>query len=123
VKGAFLLKEKIEQAETTAKKLHEKAERRYYKVYNTDASPTTIDVHQLKVREAIRRTEKAITEVLLQGGSKLRVVTAGKVIDVTAGQVVKGTHLSIIEAMQEHKIHAEEDPNARGVVIITLPQT
>lgn len=38
VKGAFLLKGKIEEAETTAKKLHEKAERRYF----TGMSPTTL---------------------------------------------------------------------------------
>jgi hypothetical protein len=122
VKGAFLLKEKIDKAENTAKKLHEKAERRYFTVYNKDPSPTCIDVHQLKVPEAIRRTEMAIRDVLLKGGSELRVITAGKVTSVTAGKVVKGTHLAIIGAMQDHKIHAEEDPKAPGVVVITLPE-
>lgn len=119
VKGAFLLKEKIDKAENTAKKLHEKAERRYFTgtffttlfprsfihipsaVYNKDPSPTSIDVHQLKVPEAIRRTEMAIRDVLLKGGSELRVITAGKVTSVNAGQVIKGTHLAIIGAMQE----------------------
>ena len=52
-----------------------------------------IDVHKLKVPEAIRRTEKAIRDLLLQGGTELRVITAGK--------IVKGTHLAIIGAMQE----------------------
>jgi hypothetical protein len=124
VKGAFLLKEKIEELETLSKKLHQKAERRYYKVYNEDANPTTIDVHQLTGEEAVRRTEKAIRDMLLQGGSKLRVVTAGKVIDTTStGEIVPGVYSSIIKAMQEQKIHAEQDQEAPGIVNITLPFT
>lgn len=53
----------------------------------------TIDVHKLKQEEAVRRTEKAIRDLLLNEGTELRVITAGK--------IVKGTHLKIIGAMQE----------------------
>ncbi|KAF7975875.1 hypothetical protein HWV62_8273 [Athelia sp. TMB] len=113
VKGAFLLRADIEETEARAKKLHDQAERRYYTGYNKDAVPMVIDVHKLKVPEAIRRTEKAIRDLLLQGGTELRVITAGK--------IVKGTHLAIIGAMQEHRIHAAEDPFKPGVVVITLP--
>lgn len=110
VKDAFLLLGEVKEAEERAKKLHDKAERRYFDGtkasyfyanftlifltgYNKETNSTTIDVHKLKVAEAIQRTEKAIRDVLLQGGAELRVITAGK--------IVKGTHLAIIKAMQE----------------------
>ncbi|KZP16569.1 hypothetical protein FIBSPDRAFT_1047489 [Athelia psychrophila] len=113
VKGAFLLRADIEEAEARAKKFHDQAERRYFTGYNKDATPMVIDVHKLKVPEAIRRTEKAIRDLLLLGGTELRVITAGK--------IVKGTHLAIIGAMQEHRIFSVEDPFKPGVVVITLP--
>lgn len=62
-------------------------------VYNKEPNPTTIDVRKLKAPEAIRRTEKAIRDVLLNDGTELKVTTDG-------GRV-KGTHLKIIKAMQE----------------------
>jgi len=111
VKDAFLIKPKIDEAENRAERLHAKAARRYFhgmlRVYfcsrfilievcaahNEKSSPTTIDVRKLKVPEAIRRTEQAITDVLLQSGTVLRVVTDGG--------VKNSTHLAIIGAMQE----------------------
>ncbi|KZP04115.1 hypothetical protein FIBSPDRAFT_968413 [Athelia psychrophila] len=68
-----------------------------------------IDVHKLKVHEAICRTEKAIRDLLLLGGAELRVITAGK------------THPGAIGAMQEHRIFSVEDLFKPGVVVITLP--
>lgn len=61
--------------------------------YNKDGVPAFIDVHDLKVPEAIRRTEKALRDVLLNNGKELRVKTAGTILT--------STHLAIIKAMQE----------------------
>jgi len=77
-------------------------------------APTTIDVQKLKVAEAIRRTEKAVRDMLLQGGTVLRVITDGSVLN--------STHLAIIGEMQKHRIYAEQDNNTSNMVIITLPQ-
>jgi hypothetical protein len=114
VKESFLLKTDIEEAESRAKRLHAQAERRYFHAYNENSTPFTIDVQKLKVPEAIRRTENAIRDVLLQGGTLLRVVTDGTVLNAT--------HLAIIKAMQDHKIHAEQDQTTSTVVVITLPK-
>jgi hypothetical protein len=110
VKGAFLLTPQIDEAENRAKRLHGRAERRYFHgmlyiylfsqmpvefcvVFNKQSPPATIDVQKLKVPEAIRQTENAIRDVLADGGKELRVVTDGTVLN--------STHLAIIRAMQE----------------------
>ena len=62
-------------------------------MYNDQLAPTTIDVQKLKVPEAIRRTEKAVRDMLLQGGTVLRVITDGS--------VKNSTHLAIIGEMQQ----------------------
>lgn len=43
--------------------------------HNLAGEPHTIDVHRLKVPEAIRETEKATRDVLVEGGTTLRVIT------------------------------------------------
>lgn len=41
----------------------------------TPAAPHIIDVHRLKVNEAVKRTEIALRDAYEQGASELRVIT------------------------------------------------
>lgn len=53
-----------------------------YTAHNLAGEPQTIDVHRLKVPEAVRETEKAIRDLLVEGGDTLRVVTGRDIEDV-----------------------------------------
>ena len=43
--------------------------------HNVAPEPNTLDVHRLKVPEAVRRVEIAIRDTLVAGGTELRVIT------------------------------------------------
>ncbi|KAI0044235.1 hypothetical protein FA95DRAFT_1608741 [Auriscalpium vulgare] len=115
---ALRFKVDYEEAHERAMSLHERAARRYFKAHNLANEVHTIDVHRLKVPEAVRQTEVAIRNVLLEGGSQLRVITgrgnhsAGKI------PVLK---LALIGKMEEHRINTEVDSTNPGVLIVKLP--
>ncbi|EIM82756.1 uncharacterized protein STEHIDRAFT_64110, partial [Stereum hirsutum FP-91666 SS1] len=81
----------------------------------------TIDVHRLKVPEAVRETEKAIRDLLVEGGDTLRVVTGRDIEDVHDAHPIPVLKLALIRTMEGHKIATEVDPSNPGVLIIHLP--
>ncbi|KAH9935722.1 uncharacterized protein B0H18DRAFT_421658 [Fomitopsis serialis] len=95
---AFRLKIERDQAEQEAKNMHAKAERRYFKAHNFTPVPQTIDVHRLKVPEAVTRVEQALYDAMVTGVPELRIITG-------RGNHSKGKipalKLAIIGAMQE----------------------
>ncbi|KAI0028801.1 hypothetical protein K488DRAFT_57756, partial [Vararia minispora EC-137] len=78
----------------------------------------TIDIHRLRVREALRQTEIAIRDTLIAGGTQLRVI------------VGRGNHsqnklpalkLALMAEMQSHHLNADVDPSNPGVLVVSLP--
>ncbi|KZP33119.1 hypothetical protein FIBSPDRAFT_721593, partial [Athelia psychrophila] len=77
-----------------------------------------LDVHRLKVREATRRVEKMLRDMLLQNASTLRVIVGKGNHSAGNVPVLKQT---ILEHMARLKIPAAVDPKNIGVIIVTLP--
>ncbi|KAF9051064.1 hypothetical protein BDZ89DRAFT_1032630 [Hymenopellis radicata] len=73
-KNAFTLAMDIQESAELIKKLHERAERRYYHEPTKLNGVTSIDVHGLLVPEAVTQTEKAFKQVLVEGRDSLRVI-------------------------------------------------
>ncbi|KAA1471822.1 hypothetical protein DENSPDRAFT_837918 [Dentipellis sp. KUC8613] len=114
-------KVEYEEAHERAMNLHKRAARRYFQAHNLSAEPHTIDVHRLKVPEAIRRTEIALRDTLVEGGTQLRVITGRGNHSVGKIPVLK---LAIVREMTEqHRLTTEVDPSNPGVVVIRLPSS
>ncbi|KAH8119168.1 hypothetical protein DFH11DRAFT_1722723 [Phellopilus nigrolimitatus] len=71
---AFGLGFEIEDVEAETRRLHRKAERRFYLANNETPYADKIDVHHLKVLEAVRQTERALYAVQQRGGKELQVI-------------------------------------------------
>ncbi|CCL98661.1 uncharacterized protein FIBRA_00663 [Fibroporia radiculosa] len=95
---AFRLKVEHDRAAQNAQAMHARAERRYFKAHNRTPEPQTIDVHRLKVPEAVARVEQSLFDALEAGTPELRVITG-------RGNHSKGKipvlKLAIIGAMEE----------------------
>lgn len=117
IREAFLTQAQADESRDLAKKLHEQAARRYFYANNRKLSARVIDVHGLKVSEAVRQTEKALRVVLAAGGSELRVV-------VSQGRQIYGKvpilKLALIRAMQGHGIAAIVDKVNPSLLVIKL---
>jgi Smr domain len=66
--------------------------------HNTQQEERTIDVHRLKTREAIRRTEIAIRDGLVSGDTHLRVICGRGKHSERGIPVLK---LALINAMEQ----------------------
>ncbi|EPT04556.1 hypothetical protein FOMPIDRAFT_1045833 [Fomitopsis schrenkii] len=115
---AFRLKIERDRAEQTAKELHGKAERRYFKAHNIAPEPQTIDVHRLKVVEAVARVEQALYDAMLSGVPELRIITGRGNHSVGKVPALK---LAIIGRMQDYHIDVIPDETNPGVVLIHPP--
>ncbi|KAH9994034.1 hypothetical protein BJV77DRAFT_996569 [Russula vinacea] len=71
---AIRFKVEQEEANERAMNLHRRAAQRYFKANNLQQDERTIDVHSLKLEEALRRTEVAIRDALVAGDTRLRVI-------------------------------------------------
>jgi len=116
--AVFRLKVELDRVEQNAKQLHAKAERRYFIAHNLAPKPQEIDVHRLKVPEAVARVEQALYDAVISGVSELRIITG-------RGKHSKGKipvlKLAIIGAMQDHHIEAVPDETNPGVLLVRPP--
>ncbi|OCH93727.1 hypothetical protein OBBRIDRAFT_789931 [Obba rivulosa] len=115
---AFRLKVEYDQTERSARQLHEKAARRYYKAHNLKPEPHEVDVHRLKVKEAVEKVEEALYETMISGASQLRVITGRG--NHSEGKIPR-LKLAIIGAMKDYHITTSPDVTNPGVVLINLP--
>ncbi|KAI0730293.1 hypothetical protein C8Q72DRAFT_776374 [Fomitopsis betulina] len=115
---AFRLKIERDRAEQAAKDLHGKAERRYFKAHNKTPEPQTIDVHRLKVVEAVARVEQALYDAMLSGVPQLRIITGRGNHSVGNIPALK---LAIIGRMHDYHIEVIPDETNPGVVLIHPP--
>lgn len=117
---ADAVRHKVDQEEASerAMNLHRRAAERYYKAHNLQQEERTIDVHRLKTREAIRRTEVAIRDALVAGDTRLRVL-CGRGRHSDRGLPV--LRLALTKAMEDHRIESEVDPDNPGILNIRLP--
>ncbi|KZT22602.1 hypothetical protein NEOLEDRAFT_1180838 [Neolentinus lepideus HHB14362 ss-1] len=117
---ALILKEQIDQADERIRKMHERAARRYFLAHNQSQSSTrTIDVHRLRVGEAIRETEKAIRDLLGDNGRDLRVITGRGNHSVNKMPVLK---VALLKHLQSIQFPARVDPANPGLIIVSIPQ-
>ncbi|KAF8650394.1 hypothetical protein AX16_005202 [Volvariella volvacea WC 439] len=118
VKEAFLLKGSIKESEAKARMLHQKAAKRYYAARNPpDQARRSIDVHRLRLHEALKVIEEAFRRVLEQGENSLNVIV-GKGLHSREGIPVLKP--KVIEAMREQGIQCEEDEINPGILILWL---
>ncbi|TFK44257.1 hypothetical protein BDQ12DRAFT_708241 [Crucibulum laeve] len=121
LKDALILKEQMRQAEANAVRLHERAARRFFIARNSKIPKHKheIDLHGLRVKEAVQMTEQAFIKALEAGHSTLRVIT-GKGLHSTNGiPVLKNAILR--EMNEQNKIPCRVDISNTGVLILTLP--
>ncbi|KAI0744147.1 hypothetical protein C8Q80DRAFT_1185313 [Daedaleopsis nitida] len=116
--GAFRLKHEMDRAEKETRELHAKAARRFYQAHNMRPEPQTIDVHRLKVAEAIEKVEQALYDAIVTNTPELRIIT-GKGNHSKNG--IPALKLAIIGAMQDDHIDISTDPRNSGVLIIHPP--
>ncbi|KAI5123875.1 hypothetical protein M0805_005692 [Coniferiporia weirii] len=115
---AFALGFEIEDMEESAKKLHRKAERRFYLANNTEHSAERIDVHHLKVLEAVRQTEKALYALQQRGGKELQVIVGRGKHSVGGVPVLKN---AIMDKMtKKHHLDVKVDKSNPGLIHVLL---
>ena len=84
---------------------------------NSASPPGTIDLHGLYVKEAIERTEQAITRAQSSGQTELRVIV-GKGIH-SQGHVAK-IKPAVEDLMRKYNLSAHLDPHNTGVLLVDL---
>ncbi|KAK0477556.1 hypothetical protein IW261DRAFT_265442 [Armillaria novae-zelandiae] len=84
---------------------------------NRDCRPGEIDLHHLRVKEAIARTDAAIEEATRRGDSKLRIIV-GKGLHSEGGEA--RVRPAIKALMRKHQLVTEFDPSNSGVLIVKL---
>ncbi|KAF8894116.1 hypothetical protein BD779DRAFT_1505350 [Infundibulicybe gibba] len=118
IKDAFFIKGRIRESEITARKLHERAARRFYLSRNVSLKPHTIDVHGLRVSEAIQRTEQAFRQSISEGHGSLNVIV-GKGLHSQGGiPIIKN---AVIREMEAQRIPCRVDRGNAGILILNLP--
>ncbi|KAI0692025.1 hypothetical protein C8T65DRAFT_670167 [Cerioporus squamosus] len=115
---AFRLKHEIDRAEKETKELHAKAARRFYQAHNMRPEPQTIDVHRLKVAEAVEKVEQALYDAIVTNTPELRIIT-GRGNHSKSG--IPAIKLAVIGLMQDYHLDCATDPNNSGVLIIHPP--
>lgn len=98
-------------------RLNEEAAEWIFRENNTDSGPGEVDLHGLYVKEAIRFTDKSITEARARGDSQIRFIV-GKGLH-SANHVAK-IKPAIEELIQKNGLVAELDEHNAGVVIVGL---
>ncbi|KAI0745953.1 hypothetical protein C8Q76DRAFT_705560 [Earliella scabrosa] len=116
--GAFRIKHEMARAEKETRELHAKAARRFYQAHNLRPEPQTIDVHRLKVTEALEKVEQALYDAIVTNTPELRIITGRGNHSKNGIPTLK---LAIIGAMQDDHIDVTTDPNNSGVLIIHPP--
>ncbi|GLB37687.1 putative 2',3'-cyclic-nucleotide 3'-phosphodiesterase activity [Lyophyllum shimeji] len=120
VRDVLTLKEEIRLEEVKANKLHEKAARRFFEARNSSHRPQIVDVHGLRVAEAIRMTERALRDALTYDYPFVRVIVGKGLHSANGIPVLKE---ALMKTMHGHRIPCKVDPNNSGVLILTLPSS
>ncbi|KAI0779419.1 hypothetical protein C8Q74DRAFT_1258812 [Fomes fomentarius] len=116
--NAFRLKHEMDMAEKETREMHAKAARRFYRAHNLRPEPQTIDVHRLKVVEALEKVDQALYDAIVTNTPELRIIT-GRGNHSKNG--IPALKLAIIGAMQDDHIDVTTDANNPGVLIIHPP--
>ncbi|KAK0435992.1 hypothetical protein EV421DRAFT_1716245 [Armillaria borealis] len=103
-------KQKMEQ-------LNKEASDCIYLENNRDCRPGEIDLHRLRVKEAIARTDAALEEAKLRGDSEIRIIV-GKGLHSEGGAAK--VRPAIKGLMRKYKLVAEFDPSNSGVLVVEL---
>ncbi|EIW63262.1 uncharacterized protein TRAVEDRAFT_161434 [Trametes versicolor FP-101664 SS1] len=116
--AAFRVKHEMDRAAHDARELHAKAARRFYQAHNMKPQPQTIDVHRLKVPEAIEKVEQALYDSIVTGTPELRIITGQ---GHHSKNKIPALKLAIIGAMADYHIDATQDSTNPGVLLIHPP--
>ncbi|KAG6920239.1 hypothetical protein DXG01_005008 [Tephrocybe rancida] len=120
VKRVLFLKQRVREEEELAKKLHDKAAKRFFEARNAmrKRRTHTVDVHGLRAAEAVFRTEQALRNALEVRAPSVRVIVGKGLHSAGKVPVLKGT---ITKVMQGYGLDCKVDPGNAGVLILTLP--
>lgn len=118
IRDTLFLREDINVSEERAKKLHEKAARRFFKARNLSSTPHTIDVHGLRVAEAVKLTEKALRDAIRHDHPEIRVIVGKGLHSRNGTPVLKQ---AIIREMQKVQIPCRVNNFNTGILILSLP--
>jgi DNA-nicking Smr family endonuclease len=88
-----------------------------YHENNRDCRPGEIDLHRLRVKEAIARTDTALEEAKRRGDSEIRLIV-GKGLHSEGGAAK--VRPAIKGLMRKYKLVAEFDPSNSGVLVVEL---
>ncbi|KAK0502563.1 hypothetical protein EDD18DRAFT_696484 [Armillaria luteobubalina] len=109
-KQAKIHKQKMEQ-------LNAEASDQIYLENNCDCRPGEIDLHRLRVKEAIARTDAALEEAKRRGDSEIRIIV-GKGLHSEGGEArIRPT---IKDLMRRYQLVAEFDPSNSGVLVVKV---
>jgi len=108
----------IQDLEKQFKKMDRKAKKYYFRAHNPANKLGEVDVHGLRVEEAISETERAVREVHRNGLRKLKVITGwGK---HSKEQGVSALRSRILERLSvEHQLDATIQQGNPGALIIS----
>ncbi|CAL1706692.1 unnamed protein product [Somion occarium] len=107
----------LEEAHTSAQKLHAQARRRFFLAHNMQREPQEIDVHRLSVAEALAAVKTAIRDAYDTNAPELRIIVGKGKHSKNNIPVLK---LAIVGELQKHHIEAVPQHNNAGVLVITL---
>ncbi|KAF5322604.1 hypothetical protein D9619_001345 [Psilocybe cf. subviscida] len=115
---AIQLRTDLRDIDRRVERLHEKAARRYYVARNLLPSPTKIDVHGLRPREAFERIDRAIIQANKDGKRSVTVIVGKGLHSVNQQPTLKP---AVFREMQRLKLAVIVNPRNEGQLIITLP--
>ncbi|KAH0588846.1 hypothetical protein H2248_004640 [Termitomyces sp. 'cryptogamus'] len=115
----LFVKQQMQEQEDLARRLHGKAAKRFFKARNDlrRRHPHEVDVHGLRVAEAVQQTEHALRHAYTNQASFVRVIV-GKGLHSAGKPVLKE---AITKIMDKHGIPCSVDPRNAGVLVLSLP--
>ncbi|KAK0219036.1 hypothetical protein IW262DRAFT_1559032, partial [Armillaria fumosa] len=113
LKQGKIHKQKMEQLNT-------EASNRIYHENNRDCRPGEIDLHRLRVKEAIARTDAALEEAKRRGYSKIRIIV-GKGLHSEGGEAK--VRPAIKGLMRKYQLVAKFDRSNSGVLVVKLNES
>ncbi|KAG6866773.1 hypothetical protein C0991_011432 [Blastosporella zonata] len=118
-KKMLFLKHRMREEGERAKKLHEKAAKRFFEARNAlrKRQQYTVDVHGLRVAEAVAQTEQALRDAINARAPSVRVIVGKGLHSAGNIPILKG---AIIKIMEGYGIPCKVDPGNTGVLIMTL---
>ncbi|KAG6850975.1 hypothetical protein H0H93_005844 [Arthromyces matolae] len=120
VRDSLFLQQQVQEQEERARKLHIKAAKRFFRARNAlrKRRSHTVDVHGLRVAEAVYHTEQALRNAYTDKAPLVRVIVGKGLHSVGKVPVLKE---AIMKIMMKRGVPCNVDPGNTGVLVLRLP--